>query len=187
MPTRHTASACGPQTLDTVLKQPTTSLPRLPSGKGDTAVKLFRSAACGAALIAGLLAVSLAKPVLATHPYPTHPQLPHRLTPAYNHADRKARYYAAQRPWHGPYAYTQWGTPVSLVVPPTAAMHTSLSWGVAQSEMTPIYHQFHRDYPGVVGGPSGRGYGNYPYGYLPTPYWPSHTDQLGVYPIRGPW
>jgi hypothetical protein len=21
----------------------------------------------------------------------------------------------------------------------------------------------------------------------PTPYWPSHTDQFGVYPVRGPW
>jgi hypothetical protein len=146
-------------------------------------VKPFRTTACGVAIIAGLLAISLVKPALATHPYPTHPQLPHRLTPAYNHADRKARYYAAQRPWHGPYAYTQWGTPVALVVPPTAAMHTSLSWGVAQSEMTPIYHQFHRDYPGVIGG----GGGPPAYGYLPTPYWPSHTDQLGVYPVRGPW
>jgi hypothetical protein len=151
-------------------------------------VKLSRSSAWRAALIAGLLAVALAKPALATHPMPTYPWLPYRPTPAANHADRKARYYAAQRPWHGPYAYTQWGTPVAMVVPPTAAMHTSLSWGVAQSEMTPIYHQFHRDYPGLttVGG-SGRRYGPYPYGFLPTPYWPSHTDQLGVYPIRGPW
>lgn len=20
-----------------------------------------------------------------------------------------------------------------------------------------------------------------------TPYWPSHTDQFGVYPVRSPW
>jgi hypothetical protein len=45
--------------------------------------------------------------------------------------------------------------------------------------MVPIYHQFHRDYqPGAA-------YGGSP--ILPTPKWPSHTDQLGVYPIRGPW
>ena len=94
-------------------------------------------------------------------------------------ADRLARYYAAQRPWHGPYAYTPYGTPVALVVPPTAKMHTSYSWGVGQSEMIPIYHQFHRDYPGEIG-PSG-------YPFQATPYWPSHTDQFGVYPVRGPW
>ena len=95
-------------------------------------------------------------------------------------ADVIARYYAAQRPWHGPYAYTPWGMPTALVVPPTSKMHTSLSWGVAQSEMIPIYHQFHRDYPGemAIGGGAE---------IYATPYWPSHTDQLGVYPVRGPW
>lgn len=94
--------------------------------------------------------------------------------------DAIARYYAAQRPWHGPYAYTPWGMPVALVVPPTSKFHTSLSWGVSQSEMVPIYHQFHRDYPGVMA--IGGGTPIYS-----TPYWPSHTDQLGVYPVRGPW
>ena len=96
------------------------------------------------------------------------------------HADIIGRYYAAQRPWHGPYAYTPWGMPTALVVPPNSKMHTSFSWGVAQSEMIPIYHQFHRDYPGplAVGGGAA---------IYPTPYWPSHTDQLGVYPVRGPW
>jgi hypothetical protein len=94
-------------------------------------------------------------------------------------ADRISRYYAAQRPWHGPYAYTQWGMPVAMVVPPNAKMHTSWSWGVAQSEMIPIYHQFHRDYPGMAVGGAAEIYA--------TPYWPSHTDQLGVYPVRGPW
>jgi hypothetical protein len=95
-------------------------------------------------------------------------------------ADVLARYYSAQRPWHGPYAYTPWGMPTALVVPPTSKMHTSLSWGVAQSEMVPIYHQFHRDYPGemAIGGGAE---------IYATPYWPSHTDQLGVYPVRGPW
>jgi hypothetical protein len=94
-------------------------------------------------------------------------------------ADIIARYYAAQRPWHGPYAYTPWGVPVALVVPPNSKMHTSYAWGVAQTEMVPIYHQFHRDYPGMAIGGGAEIY--------TTPYWPSHTDQLGVYPVRGPW
>jgi len=96
-------------------------------------------------------------------------------------ADVIGRYYAAQRPWHGPYAYTPYGVPTALAVPPNAKMHTSFSWGVAQSEMIPLYHQFHRDYPGELAIPGGGG------GIYPTPYWPSHTDQLGVYPVRGPW
>jgi hypothetical protein len=106
------------------------------------------------------------------------------VAPWHYHSARRAdvvsRYYAAQRPWHGPYAYTQWGTPVALVVPPNSKMHTSWSWGVSQSEMIPIYHQFHRDYPGglALGGGAQ---------INPTPYWPSHTDQFGVYPVRGPW
>jgi hypothetical protein len=25
------------------------------------------------------------------------------------------------------------------------------------------------------------------YGFLGTPNWPSHTDQYGVYYVRGPW
>ncbi|WP_425617830.1 hypothetical protein NA78x_001519 [Anatilimnocola sp. NA78] len=99
-------------------------------------------------------------------------------------ADRIARYYAAQRPWHGPYANTSYGQPVALVVPPTSVFQNSWSWGVAQSEATPLYHQFHRD-PGAGFGPGGGGYGGSP--ILPTPLWPSHTDQLGVYPVRGPW
>lgn len=103
---------------------------------------------------------------------------PHHGYHAYR-ADRMARFYASQRPWHGPYAYTPYGTAVALVVPPTSKMHTSYAWGVSQSEMIPIYHQFFRDYPGMPGG------GGYP--FLPTPYWPSHTDQFGVYPVRGPW
>lgn len=116
----------------------------------------------GIALVAG--------PALALHPVREY----HAAR-----ADRVARYYAAQRPWHGPYAYTPYGTPLALVVPPTSKMHTSYSWGVSQSEMIPIYHQFHRDYP--LGGGFGGGEIN------PTPYWPSHTDQLGVFPVRGPW
>src|SRR5262245_20189956 len=94
-------------------------------------------------------------------------------------ADVLSRYYAAQRPWHGPYAYTPYGTPVALVVPPTSNMHTSYAWGVGMSQMIPIYHQFHRDYPGEMA----TGFGGAE--IYSTPYWPSHTDQFGVYPVRG--
>lgn len=125
---------------------------------------------CLTVLAAAVLCVSAAAPAHAVYPHHGYHA---------TRADRIARYYAAQRPWHGPYAYTAWGTPVALVVPPTAKMHTSFSWGVAQTEMIPIYHQFHRDYPGELsfGGTE----------IYATPYWPSHTDQLGVYPVRGPW
>jgi len=104
-----------------------------------------------------------------------HPHHGHKA----NRADRLGRYYASQRPWHGDYSYTAWGTPVAMVVPPNSKMHSSWSWGVAQTEMVPIYHQFYRDYPGQLG-PSG-------HQFYATPHWPSHTDQFGVYPIRGPW
>ena len=116
--------------------------------------------------------------VLTTFATPAFAWYPHHGYHA-TRADYIARYYAAQRPWHGPYAYTPYGTPVSLVVPPNSKMHSSYSWGVAQTEMIPIYHQFHRDYPGGWGSGNGEIY--------TTPYWPSHTDQLGVYPVRGPW
>ncbi len=98
-------------------------------------------------------------------------------------ADWIAAQRAATMSWHGGYYHTQYGAPLALVVPPTARAHTRWSWGVAQSTMMPLYHQFERPYPGPVG--SG-GYGGAG-GLLPTPRWPSHTDQFGVYYVRGPW
>jgi hypothetical protein len=123
-----------------------------------------------ALLVAAFSAVQTATPAFAVYPHHGHHA---------RRADVIARYYAAQRPWHGPYAYTPWGVPTALVVPPNSKMHTSYAWGVSQSEMIPIYHQFHRDYPGMAIGGDAEIYS--------TPYWPSHTDQLGVYPVRGPW
>ncbi len=84
---------------------------------------------------------------------------------------------AAQYPWHGGYYHRQYGQPLALVVPPTASFHTQYSWGVAQTKSLPIYHQFLRPYPGGPGGGV----------FAPTPYWPSNTEQFGVYPVRGPW
>ncbi len=97
----------------------------------------------------------------------------------YARADRWARQYASTSPWHGQYYHTEYSQPVALVVPPTAKMMTSYSWGVSQGEVNQIYHQFGRQYPGGQAGMGAR--------FHPTPLWPSHTDQFGVYPVRGPW
>ncbi len=94
-------------------------------------------------------------------------------------ASRWGYRHAQTRPWHGGYYYTQKGAPVALVVPPTAQSQMFWGWGVAQSGTRPIYHQFARPYPGESAGGADQLY--------PTPAWPSHTDQFGVYYVRGPW
>ena len=90
-----------------------------------------------------------------------------------------AAWRASQTNWHGNYYDVAWGTPVALVVPPTAGYQTKWSWGVGNTEVVPIYHQFGRSYPGAgaAGGAA----------FLPTPAWPNSTDQFGVYYVRGPW
>lgn len=82
-------------------------------------------------------------------------------------------------PWHGEYYDTAWGTPVAVVVPPTAEAQTHLGWGVGATRITPIQHQFDRAYPGPSEGPRVK--------FKATPAHPSSTDQLGDYYIRGPW
>ncbi len=98
--------------------------------------------------------------------------------------DIHARWNANRMGWHAPYAHTAWGWPVALVVPPTAHMQTAYGWGVGATQMTPIYHQFGPSAGNPLGlqGPPGF-YGP----VLPTPYWPSHTDQFGVYYVRAPY
>ena len=82
-------------------------------------------------------------------------------------------------PWHGGYYDVAWGTPVALVVPPTAENQTHLGWGVGATRVNSIQHQYQRGYPGP---------GSYSRGWFrPTPPWPSSTDQFGDYYIRGPW
>jgi hypothetical protein len=81
------------------------------------------------------------------------------------------------RPWHGEYYWLRTGQPTALVVPPTVTMQSNYSWGVSQNTMTPVWHQFSGKAPNGGGGGMFRA----------TPYWPSHTDQFGVYPVRGPW
>ena len=87
--------------------------------------------------------------------------------------------FANQQPWHGSYYHIQYRQPLALVVPPTAHMRQSLSWGVSQNKMYPIHHQFGRSAtsPGALA----------PGSFRATPAWPSHTDQFGVYYVRGPW
>lgn len=87
--------------------------------------------------------------------------------------------YAQNRPWHGNYYNQSYGQPLALVVPPTVSMRQTYSWGVSQNLMYPVYHQYGRNAssPGAAG----------PGQFQPTPNWPSHTDQFGVYYVRGPW
>ena len=80
--------------------------------------------------------------------------------------------------WHANYVHSAYGTPVSLVVPPTAQMQTTWSWGAPSAHFSRIDHQFERDYPGP--GPFGGDFRR-------TPAWPRNTHQFGVYYVRGPW
>lgn len=95
----------------------------------------------------------------------------------YTIGDRWAQGYATSQPWHGNFYYLPYGQPTALVVPPTSTTQQTYSWGVSQNVIRPIYHQFGRSAP--MGMPGGR--------FMGTPRWPSHTDQFGVYPVRGPW
>jgi len=92
-------------------------------------------------------------------------------------ADRGARWFNTRVPWSAPYAHTQWGGPVALVLPPNANFQTDYSWGVARTRMTPVHHQFARPIAAPGGGAT----------YSPTPIWPSDTNQFGVYGVRAPW
>ena len=80
--------------------------------------------------------------------------------------------------WNRNYAYTDFGAPTALVVPPTAQLQTNYGWGVASSRISRIDHQFQRNFPG---------YGQFGGPFRPTPLWPSDTTQFGIYPVRAPW
>jgi hypothetical protein len=101
-------------------------------------------------------------------------------------ADWIASQWAATQSWHAGYYHTGWGAPVALVVPPTARMQTRMGWGVSQTTVTPIYHQFERPYPSAVTA-DGSAMPGMCLPLRPTPRWPSHTDQFGVYYVRAPW
>jgi hypothetical protein len=88
-------------------------------------------------------------------------------------------YRASQTNWHGNYYDVAWGGPVPLVCPPNAGYQTKWAWGVGNTQVVPISHQFGRSYPGPGAGGGAA--------FLPTPIWPNSTDQFGVYYVRGPW
>ncbi len=79
---------------------------------------------------------------------------------------------------YGAYYHVAWGWPVALVVPPTAEYQTHWGWGVGNTRVTPIWAQFQPTYLAPAAGGQR---------FLPTPPWPSDTDQFGVYYVRGPW
>tara|TARA_R110002049_G_scaffold4601_5_gene32318 strand:- start:448029 stop:448406 length:378 start_codon:yes stop_codon:yes gene_type:complete len=90
-----------------------------------------------------------------------------------------AHNFSMDRPWHGGYYAQSYGQPTAVVVPPTAHMRQSYSWGVSQNLMYPIHHQFGRSANSPGAAPGGR--------FRATPPWPSHTDQFGYYYVRSPW
>lgn len=112
------------------------------------------------------------------HPHPFYAHGRRGLDATWTHEWNQSM--AAGLPWHGDYYYPQYGQPLALVVPPTAGFITNYGWGVGNTTSTPIYHQFGRYYPGPASG------GNAAQ-FAPPPYWPSNTNQFGVYPVRGPW
>ena len=90
-----------------------------------------------------------------------------------------AHNFSMNHPWHGPYYNQMYGQPLALVVPPTAHMRQTFSWGVSQNLMYPVHHQFWRS----ANSPGAAARGS----FYATPQWPSHTDQFGVYYVRAPW
>ncbi len=81
--------------------------------------------------------------------------------------------------WHGGYYEAEWGMPVAVVVPPTAEKQVNYAWGVGRTRSTPIGYQYEAGYPIP-------GYYNRTW-FQPVPLWPTDTNQLGKYYIRGPW
>jgi len=82
--------------------------------------------------------------------------------------------------WHADYNHTAWGRPLALIVPPTAQTQVKWGWGVAQSEVAPIHHQYRRPFPADVDHRE-----NHTMHGTPTPV--THTDQFGAYYLRAPW
>lgn len=114
-----------------------------------------------------LAACALVVAAFAACPQPASAEMPY-LWPL-----RRAQMYN----WHAQYAYTDYGRPTSLVVPPTAQLQTNWSWGAPSMRISRIDHQFTRNHAGP-GSPG-------PWQY--TPHWPQDTAQFGVHYVRGPW
>ncbi len=120
-----------------------------------------------------LFAVALLASAIAVSGSDANAGDPYAMTEVWAHN------YSMNRPWHGNYYNQNYGQPLALIVPPTAHMRQTLSWGVSQNKMYPIYHQFGRSANSPGAGRPGQ--------FQATPQWPSHTDQFGTYYVRGPW
>jgi hypothetical protein len=100
------------------------------------------------------------------------------LEPDGQFRDRVAARRAASSSWHDFYYDPAWGMPAALVVPPTVKRQTNYSWGVGGTRVSRVPYQF-----------SGQPIPPTAYdvhSYLPAPQWPSRTEQLGDYYVRGP-
>ena len=119
-------------------------------------------------LVAGLLAASFTAAENAAHAGD-----PLAMTEVWSYN------FSMDRPWHSAYQTQQYAQPTVVVVPPTAHLRQTYSWGVSQNLMYPIHHQFGRN----ATAPGAAGPGSFRYA---SP-WPSHTDQFGYSYVRGPW
>jgi hypothetical protein len=80
--------------------------------------------------------------------------------------------------WNGAYYAPEVGVPQALVVPPHSFKQTSLGSTLGASHADFVCPQFRRDYPAGS---------TYLRTFQPAPVWPSDTQQMGYYYVRGPW
>lgn len=106
------------------------------------------------------------------YPWPGHRYMWHC------HGNKNSLWRAQFKPWNGPYYDVSYGTPVAMVTPPNAERQTNYGWGVGNTRVSRIDHQF---LPFAPYGPS------LGLPLLPTPPWPSDTAQFGDYYVRAPW
>jgi hypothetical protein len=92
--------------------------------------------------------------------------------------DKVAAKRAAAGSWHQFYYDPAWGMPTALVVPPTVCHQFNYSWGAGGTRISRVPYQFSQQpLPPTV------------YNvrlYVPTPPWPTRTEQFGDYYVRGP-
>ena len=110
-------------------------------------------------------------------PHPVYAYSSHGIDAGLTHQWNESE--ALSRPWHTGYGHWRYDEPTALVVPPTASYQMKYSWGVGQNRSVPIHHQYGRAGAGMMGGGAGTS--------QRTPYFPSHSDQTGVYSVRAPW
>ena len=80
--------------------------------------------------------------------------------------------------WNGSYYSPAVGVPQALIVPPQCVTQTSLGSTIGGSHVNFVCPQFRRDYPAGS---------TYQGTFQPAPVWPSDTQQMGYYYVRGPW